>query len=253
MLKILRVGFFLIAYLTFYNSYAQEEIDTDRPNQTFSAKTLEKGFFQLETGFQFNRIRNGSVKTDSLLYPTTTLRYGLFDILELRIFGQAIQQRKKVGELINRDVVGFDNLRAGLKAKIYENKGFNLGILAYAIITAGGDFRNEKLRPEIKLLFSNDISEKLELSYNLGWEGSDELKKGTGLFTFVAQYDVFEKLKIYGEYYGALENMDQLENSIDGGLLFLLFPNIQFDFSIGKNLNKAEHYFDAGLSFRLPR
>jgi hypothetical protein len=214
---------------------------------------LEKGYFQVETGFQFNRLKESGMRTDSLLYPTTTLRYGILDFLELRLFGQAIQQRKKSGESVHRNVAGIDNLRAGFKLKVYERNEFNIGILGYAIIPAGGDFRNDNVLPEVKLLFSNKLSDKLELNYNIGWEGNDELSKGVGLGTFVAQYEIVDKLKIFAEYYGELENMDKLENSVDAGLLFLLFPNIQLDISSGKNLNHAEHYFDAGLSFRLPR
>ena len=74
--------------------FAQEEqpeiysIATDRPNMTASSLTLPKNTFQIETGVLYEYQDKNAFAIATLKYPTTLLRYGLFENFELRISGQ---------------------------------------------------------------------------------------------------------------------------------------------------------------------
>ena len=82
-----RLTFFACSLLFFAPTtflFAQNII-TDRPDQTESAVTLEKGRLQIESGI-LNQIQgDGNDKLKSLIIPTNLFRYGISKKVELRL------------------------------------------------------------------------------------------------------------------------------------------------------------------------
>ena len=69
----------------FSNLTAQEDLLTDRPDQTESAIVIKPGFFQLEFGWTFTQDDEAGTETETVEVPGTLLRIGLMDRVELRL------------------------------------------------------------------------------------------------------------------------------------------------------------------------
>ena len=66
-----------------------QEIITDRPDQTESSSTIQKGNLQIESGLLLEFLGEDiSPSERTILAPTTLIRYGLLDFAELRIVSQ---------------------------------------------------------------------------------------------------------------------------------------------------------------------
>lgn len=82
----LNFGFFLSILLIFAsNSILSQIIITDRPDQTESPVTLEKGRLQIESGILLQVDGDDSEELKSLLIPTNLFRFGISKKVELRL------------------------------------------------------------------------------------------------------------------------------------------------------------------------
>ena len=94
--------------------YAQETIQTDRPDQTESTSITPKSNLQLESGFFYEKT---DTESRNISQPTLLIKYGVNKNLELR-----------VGTDFNSETVyhernsGISPVTLGFKAKIMEEK-----------------------------------------------------------------------------------------------------------------------------------
>jgi hypothetical protein len=85
MINSFRIIFLLCCSITL----AAQEIITDRPDQTESSSTIQKGNLQIESGLLLEFLGEDiSCSERNILAPTTLIRYGLLDFAELRIVSQ---------------------------------------------------------------------------------------------------------------------------------------------------------------------
>ena len=81
-----------------FRTYCQEkEMNTDRPDQTEETHVLEKGQFQIETGFLYNKLNSGQ----NAWICRSMIRYGISKILEV---GLLIEQGKERNRYIQETV-----------------------------------------------------------------------------------------------------------------------------------------------------
>ena len=79
---------FIILLLSIFNSVFSQNIITDRPDQTESPNTLNKGNLQIESGYLSLKDRETNSKITQSLIPTNLFRYGLNNNIELRLLTQ---------------------------------------------------------------------------------------------------------------------------------------------------------------------
>ena len=110
----------ILTYLFTLTAFSQS-INTDRPDQTEGSSTINKGTFQIETGILLSEDDNTNEK--SLFLPSTLLRFGITDNIELRIF-QEIEHKI----YHSNTITGFNDLQLGLKLQLFkkENSGIQL-------------------------------------------------------------------------------------------------------------------------------
>ncbi|OKL40570.1 hypothetical protein A3841_18360 [Pontibacter flavimaris] len=215
---------------------------------------MPKGSLQVEAGYFLQRAKEEGVRVTTHAYPTALLRVGLLDWLELRVLGAL---RDSVVENDPRHTSrGFSPLNVGLKFKLWEGQGWwpEAAIIGRAALPVGSRaYRPDNPEPEIRLALSNELSDKVELAYNLthSWVEGDP-RKG---YTLALSGDVAEKLTFYGEVFGSKQKGEKAEHQADIGILYLLLSNLQLDFSAGMGLNKAapDFFLTSGVSLRLPR
>ena len=115
MFKNILVG--LILFLGFYaNAQTIDPIEIDRPDQTECPAIVPVGMFQMENGFNFEKV---DVDSTTLLLPSSLLKVGIYNNFELRLITEFTIQ-----ETLTEKIIGLKPIYLGFKIKICEEKGW---------------------------------------------------------------------------------------------------------------------------------
>jgi len=96
----------------------------------------------------------------------------------------------------------------------------------------------------------------------LGFAYNGEDADGFFIYSAVLGYSILPKLSIFVEPYGNFDSNDFPNHYVDGGLAYIIRPNMQFDISgglsIGDNFNRNSEsinkkFVSLGFSWRIPR
>jgi hypothetical protein len=228
-----------------------QEIITDRPDQTEASSTVPKNSFQIEMGILTQTSDDNS--TTNFAGPSTLIRYGISEKVELRLFNQ-FESNKIELEGGNVKGSGLSDIEIGTKIQLFKKEGVNteIAFLSHAIIpTAKDELSNNSLGTINKLSISHVISDQIGIGYNVGY---DYINK-TSAFTYSVAigFALAEKFGVYIEPYGALAEGNQFESNFDAGFTYLAKNNLQFDISYGTGLNNDMQYISAGFSWNIPQ
>lgn len=220
----------------------------DRPGMATGTSVLPSGKVIWESGIEAAN-QNGWVFT----LPTTMLRVGVSSFAEVRLEydGSLFKEQDKWSYCTEPIVLG-------AKFKIFDGKGWipQISFMANLDIPSNSKLAKEMyVAPSLYLLFSNDITEWLNLTYNLGeeWNGIDSTPSTflgiclsasiTDSFgAFVENYNSF--FKRIGETTCSFWNLDM-------GLTYLISPNLQIDCYGGFNLQQpsSSYLFGCGIAW----
>ncbi|WP_241739241.1 transporter [Pontibacter beigongshangensis] len=248
---------FCVVVLLAIRAIAQDEppeMITDRPDQTESSVVMPRNMVQLESGFFFQKDWEGARELKSHAYPTTLLRVGVLEGLELLFLAAYRDSVIQNGE--RRKLEGMGPLSVGAKAKLWDEKGWlPQAALLFRVLLPTGDrrFRPSGAEPHMRLNLSHALTSKIEFAYNLvhGWS---EGKSVPG-YTASVSYEIADKFTVFAEVFGSKEEGEPAGHQADAGILFLLLPNLQLDAAFGTRLNSAapDYFIITGFSVRLPR
>jgi hypothetical protein len=262
MLKIIYPFLFASFFIskTIAQSVDPGEIQPDRPGLGEATSVVPKGFLQIESGgnFQWDRAGIDDIKLYNLTYNSTFVRIGLFDRFELRLnFGlrQDFFRSKNIDSLT---AVGFMPWGVGFKSKICEQNGLlpRTSFLASLQIPypSASFLRTKHLAPYFLVPMEWDLSEKLLLTGNIGmfWNGNDANHQYFS--SLGVDYILAPGFGVFVEGYMYIDDKAEFIPSINGGLVWLLMPNLKIDISSGLGLNKTapNGFINAGISVRLP-
>ncbi|MGV3459634.1 MAG: transporter [Flavobacterium sp.] len=243
--------FILTCFFICSFAFAQAEITTDRPDQTETAVIVPKGRFQAEAGFTHTR---ETADSDEFSVPSTLWKYGVNDVLELRLVTEFAFYKED--DSIAR---GLKPVIVGLKVNLWHEKGIlpETSLITQLQLPKLGskDFTARLLAPDIRMLFQNTINDKIEIGYNTGaiWDGEDETPSYE--YTFSPSYKVSNKMKVFFESFAYLLPHERPDHWVDAGFMFLLSKNLQLDFAGGYELsahNRYHGYYETlGISFRI--
>jgi Putative MetA-pathway of phenol degradation len=247
----MRVLIILLLIVHVSKAQTTKDIETDRPDQTETPYTVGKNKFQVEAGFSKTNI-------DKILFQNTLvslLRFGLSEKFEWRaeiIRDSYTAYNKKV-------TAGLQPIEIGFKTNLLEENGLTpkTSLIAHIVIpkAATNDFKGQYFSPNFRFTMQHSIGEKQSLSYNIGGEWGADDGKFTPLYTLATGYDFSKKIYGYIEFFGFFTGKNIDEHSFDGGLAYLLKPNVQLDISAGFGISKfaPQNYWAIGLSFRMPK
>lgn len=249
-----------------------DDIITDRPDQTESAETVPKGFFQIEAGVTTEIEEyiivypNSKFRSIVLSSPGMLIRYGLTKNIELRLGGEYLAEIRKIESsdfFANESYAdwGFSPIEVGVKARLFNGKGLipTTALLFHVAIPLGREyaFQTDYASPSFRFAFAHELSDRFAFSYNLGyeWELNEGSTTGTGIYTASLGISLVKNLGMFVESYGFLTKGDPPDHRLDAGLTYLIAPNIQADLSggIGLKENSPDFFFGGGISVRLPR
>ncbi|MEI8202812.1 MAG: transporter [Bacteroidota bacterium] len=229
-------------------------ISADRPGVATPPFISETHCLQIETGAAYERIKEGSSLQENILYNTTLLRFGLNKNTEIRL--QTDYARLKTDSF---DLIGFNPLIVGTKIKMAEAKGIIPAISFLMNLTlpyfGAKSFRPEHLSPSFYLLMQNDISQDINICYNLGIEYDGSNPEPTDFAALCLGYNLNEKLSLFIENYNYFASNSPPQNFIDIGGAYLLRKNLQIDLSGNLRLQQIENYvmLNVGVSWRIPK
>ena len=240
-------------FLYVFGQTEQEELSTDRPDQTESSHLVPSGTIQLETGF----IRERDHDLTNLTYNTSLFRIGVSKHFEFRVIAEYLGLKN--ANIASDEVVsGIGPLSLGSKIFIADANGWipQVALISHVTLRNGpSDFSQDFISTDFRFTISYNLTNWLELGTNLGieWDGSSAA--ATGLYTLAFCMDATVRLGFFVEFYGfATEQAGQPDHRFNGGVTFMLAELVQFDFSTGVGLSEVspENFISTGLSFRLP-
>ena len=230
--------------------FSQEDIVTDRPDQTESSTTVPKSFLQIESGMllQFDEAHNFSEKL--LAFPTNLFRYGLTDNFELRLANQYQTVRDQISGC---EISGISDLELGFKFRIINDTSIHteLAILSHLLIPSGSkDFTNDKYGSINKIAISHDLSDDISLGYNIGY---NYFGSGNGDVTYSISVGnaINDKAAIFLEYYGEFTDFKTNVSNLDAGITYKISKVFQIDFSFGIGINNTMNFLSCGFAWKL--
>lgn len=226
-----------------------EPIQTDRPDQTETPSTVPAKHFQMETGFSFER---SNLSDQVLTIPSILYKFGLNDHFEVGLiteYSSSIINLKKI--------FGLSPITVRFKEKIVEENGLLpltsfIGYLSIPML-ASTNLKENFYTPSFRFTMQHTLTDKFSLGYNLGAEWDGETAVPSFIYTLTSGFSITEKIGSYVEFYGFAPQTSMADHRFDGGLNYLLKPNILFDISGGFGIStKAPDYYVAlGFSFRV--
>jgi len=228
------------------------DMSADRPGMATPPSLMMPKIFQIETGFSFEKITDQNISLENTLYNTSLLRFGLSKNAEIRL--QTDYAQIKIDSL---KITGFNPLTIGTKILITEGKGIvpNTSFMFNLTLPYLGErsFRPTNLSPSAYLLMQNDITEKLNVCYNLGLEYDGETPNPAEFAALCFGYGVSDKLSAFVENYDWFSNNSGPQNYLDVGCAYLTGKNFQVDVSGNMNLRDFKNYFmfNFGVSWRI--
>lgn len=240
MKKLLAIFLFFISSISVLG-----QIETDRPDQTEASSTVPINSLQLETGFVWEKTKNGDEK--SFAGPSILLRYSINKFFELRAF---YQYEHFSMSKVNYTTDGLSDLELGVKLQLFKKDSCKteIAFLSHVVIpSAKNELSNQAIGNISKLCVSHSLNDWLGIGYNLGYVYLEE--RHSFVYSVALGFSVANKIGCYLEPYGSYTEAGYFESNFDGGLTYLLKQNLQLDASYGFGLNHNMNYFSLGFSW----
>jgi hypothetical protein len=226
------------------------QIVTDRPDQTESSSTVGGGSFQIEAGLEVGFEGEDGISTRYILAPTTLFRYGITEGIELRLLSQL--ESMKMGD---QHILGIPDMEIGTKIQVLRREDVNteIAFLTHLLVPSGsGDLTNGHYGTINKIAVSHQLSEKMSLGYNVGYNylgtGNGDISYSTALGV-----EINNKAGLYLEPFGEITDLEDLILNFDAGITYLARENLQFDFSFGTGINHKMNYISVGCCWKMER
>jgi Putative MetA-pathway of phenol degradation len=247
---------------------AQDAIVTDRPTQTASPYLVPKGFFQIETGYQYTA-KNASFSClgfdcsddnlEFINFNSTLVRYGLFNVLEIRLTQNVSEERYKSKS--NGNIISERNIRfvpTSISTKIPLLKSKNGATHISLIGEIGGNIfdkpdptqeaEEKSMFSDVRASFQHDL-EGLAVVYNIGWQWNQADGHSNVFYSFVLNFNLGGRTSLFIEPYGYFYKSESPDNRITGGMTFGIGPNMQLDFYGGRSFSYNGLHTILGFGF----
>jgi len=257
----------LLLFATTASLVAQESsLVTDRPGQTECVTTVGEGSLQVESGFLFQSSQIAQNTTQQrFTYPSSLFKLGITENLELRIITEVVNykniQTDNWGKL--GSISGMENLIIGLKRELKTEGRILLSATAHIITPNGTEgISNEQYGVLSRLNFNFGINDESSLAGGVGYENYNlRFAEGEGLvrdsdgqlfYTLIYGKSISDNISVFVENYASFQELDDWQQNMDAGIVYLINPNLQLDYSFGWGLNNVMNYHAVGVSVRIP-
>lgn len=233
-----------------------ESLVTDRPTFTPSGSTVAPGRFQVEAGYTFSKAGDQEQHN----FGELVARIGVVSWFEARLGINSYALLRAPAD----DQSGFEGLGLGAKFMLYRKPEGSSTLVPQVALLAGTDlptgsdeFGPTAAQPAAVLVLDFALGAGFDLTSSVGWAylESDGSRFNQGTGSAVLSYSISDPLTGFVEWYGLFpENRAGGSNHyVNGGLGWLVSPNVQLDWRIGLGLQDPDpNWFTGiGISFRL--
>ena len=237
-----------------------DKIDADRPDQTESAVTVPKKWFQFEAGFLKESNKNPNAnqqrfKDIDFEHPSLLSKYGVTKFAELRLITAYATSRGKENNTIIDRQNGISNVELGAKVNFFDEKGLRpkTSLLAhYNFARLRTLYKDTVDGANFRFSMQHTISRVISLGYNVGMEWERFGSPPAYIYTLSPGLNIGEKWYAYIEAFGFIWKDEDPENNIDGGVAYYINDNLKVDISAGFGISKKapDNYLAIGAAFR---
>ena len=243
-------------------SKREEPLASDRPDFTEASSTVGAGLTQIEMGYTFIHDHENASDTQQHSFPEALFRIGMFaDWFEWRIAYNHGSQGVTVGGAPFTTDAGGEDLYVGVKLALTEQDGVlpEMALIPQMTLPVGHEaFTAHEVCPGVNWLYGWDINEFISTA------GSTQINKSVdeddSNYYEIAQswtigYTFTEHWGGYTEWFALFPSGASTalpEYYFDGGFIFPVTNDLQFDIRAGIGLNEpADDYFaGAGVVVR---
>jgi outer membrane putative beta-barrel porin/alpha-amylase len=255
------MGLALLTALSTAGHALAEEIQTDRPELTDSAKLVHAGSVQLEAGVAFSRTRRASASAEHALDVEANLRIGAARQLEIDLETEPFARVRGP-----QDDTGFDEVTLAVRYRLVEpmddRDGLHVAVKPFVKLPVAGEPIGSG-RPDagLVLLLSFALPGDFELEVNAGGAAIGQSRPRGFLGQAVASASLSRDLAppVFGFVElllnSARERDDRGQVAINVGLVYRVAPDLTVDAAMQTSLlgSGPDYVGRAGFSVRFGR
>ncbi len=206
-------------------------VSPDRPAQTDGLTILAPGYIQLEVGLGAGNSSGDFAETRSLFLPNLLLRFGTSEKTEMHVIYDFLNLKTDTNTESGTSYlhqIGF-----GSKYHLLDENGLIptaifVGNVYYTSAKAKGGEPITDWDVEFKIVFQNNITDKLSLAYLIRY-------RNNFAFTINPSYALNNKLGIFLEYYSDIRFNSPIDssNGVNGGFGYSINDRIAVDLLAG--------------------
>ncbi len=230
-----------------FQASAQDAIVTDRPTQSAASAVVPAGSAIIEYGFIYE---SASSDVTNLTIGNFLARVGIANGFEFRIT-QNVLRSEFPGVLGDESVSGLSPTTLGAKIHLAGEQGAfpQMSIIGQVTLENGEQaFRPNRPTPEVRLNFSNSLSEFVSLGYNVGMSFAEDDRQT--LYTMVLGYSFLPGWTAFAEPYGFFGD-GYSDHRFNTGLIYLVKDNFQLDLTGGFGLSDVSPDYFIGFGAAL--
>ena len=228
------ISFLLATYLIFCFDLNSQSIE--------SSSGIERNLLQLELETVYSTEKEAFEKTTAWSIPNILVRFGLSNNVELQLHTPFTKEICYEDNVLISNVFDFDEVELGMAINLWKQKKIipEASIMA-RIITSTNNIDFNNIGNVISLNFSNTLSEKVSLNYNVGTV--TDIDKNTNAFYILnLDYQPNPKFHLFFENSSDFTFENTASNCMSIGFGLGLKPNISLDYSASKSLKHKMFY-----------
>jgi hypothetical protein len=233
------------------------DMETDRPDVTESAYTVDAGHFQYETDlFKTIRNREDGVLNVSNVYNHANLKLGVTNTTDFQVVIESVVQNTTINNVASNSF-GFGDITLRVKQSLWGNNGGKtaLAMMPYLNLPTS-KFSENSVEGGIVFPLAVELNSNwglgMQTAFDLLKNKSDKNYSGEILYSITASRGLSRKLDFFTESYSTYNFKDQLAQvSVNGGLVYSISDNFRLDSGFNYGITKAtDKVYFAGFSFR---
>lgn len=225
---------------------AEDNINAERPGFSSSPLTLDYRRWQVEVGYQYQRINSTQ---DAHTLPLLLLRYGAGERAEVQ-FSWAGFNEVDTGP---GSFTGTTDASVGVKWQLTDDAATTpIGVFASLSLPVGDDeFSSDEVDPTLGLFWAHNGRINLFGTVLLSeFDEQSAISNGIGISLPVS--DRCRGCGAYLEYFGTYPEDGGPQHNLNGGMTFLRSADLQFDVHLGLGLNDRapDSFVGLGAAYR---
>jgi hypothetical protein len=211
---------------------------------------IDKHILQIEMEAQYAVHKEGMKKYVAWSLPSFLFRYGLFKNIELQLSAPLIIEQLYENDHLIHNFNRFENIQIGASINLCEQNNLipEIAFMARVILPLE---KNKEFNVDGEILalnFSNAITEKWTLNYNIGYVHSTG-SSNAGYYIVNLAYDLNQKYHFFIENSSDFSDKSVFYQNINvgGGLNFK--KNMCLDFSVANGINHDLFYTSLRLTW----